>query len=62
MAWFRGKFATVIIISQLVFILIIGLFGKYSREAGAVKDASVTHDEENSINRYYGGMAIIYLR
>ncbi|XP_071841927.1 ammonium transporter Rh type C-like isoform X2 [Apostichopus japonicus] len=54
MAWFRGKFATVIIISQLVFILIIGLFGKYSREAGADKDASVTHDEENSINRYYG--------
>lgn len=58
MAWFRGKFATVIIISQLVFILIIGLFGKYSSEAGAVKDAP----HENSINRYYGGMAIIYLR
>lgn len=52
MAWFRGKFATVLLISEVIFILLFGLFGEYSSEAG--KKMAGDHEEVNSINRFYG--------
>lgn len=52
MAWFRGKLSVVIIISQIIFILLFGLFGSYSDEATPTGKNDMGH--ANAINRFYG--------